>query len=190
VSDPVVTRVRFSEPSRLSRTADERLAARFPWLLRCAAARVARLSPRSRVRRALLRRGLISGWAAFNRGDFELMLLRYAPDVEFQFTPGQRTLGLDGTYRGHEELLAGLEQAGEAWEAIEFSPAYVLDFGDRVLCLGFNHSRARASGVELEGEIAQLVTAPGGLIVQDRSWFSWAEGLRAVGLDRDAVDLP
>src|SRR5438094_494709 len=51
---------------------------------------VQRLSPRSRMRRALLRRVFISGWAAFNRRDFKLMLGHYAPDVEFELPPTSR----------------------------------------------------------------------------------------------------
>src|SRR2546426_12224343 len=50
--------------------------------------------------------------------------------------------------------------------------------------------RARASGVKLEQEYAQLVTMREGLVTRDESWFRWEEGLRAVGLDRDAVALP
>ena len=42
------------------------------------------------MRRAGLRWGLLSGWAAFNRRDFELMLVRYAPDVESSSTLANR----------------------------------------------------------------------------------------------------
>ena len=54
----------------------------FPGLWKRQARLFLGLSPRSRLRRALLRRAVVSGWAAFNRGDYELMLVRYAPDVE------------------------------------------------------------------------------------------------------------
>lgn len=50
--------------------------------------------------------------------------------------------------------------------------------------------RARTSGVLLDQEYAQLVTAPEGLVTRDQGWFQWEEGLRAAGLDPDAVALP
>ena len=81
---------------------------RFPSLYQRLAALVQRLfSPRSRLRRAILRRGLLSGWAAFSRRDFELTLVRYAPNLEVEFRPrhpdarGRRDLpGSSGDARG------------------------------------------------------------------------------------------
>jgi SnoaL-like domain len=80
---------------------------------RWAALALGLLSPGSRLRRASARRAFISGWAAFNRRDFELMLVRYAPDVEFEFNPGQQALDLGGIFHGHEGLLDGLRQLAE-----------------------------------------------------------------------------
>jgi hypothetical protein len=73
---------------------------------------------------------------------------------------------------------------------MRFEPAYVVDLGDRALALGFFHARAPASGVRLEGEIAQLTTLREGLVVHDQSWYAWEEGLRAAGLDPDALTPP
>ena len=164
---------------------------RFPAIYRRLAALAQRRlpNPRSRLRRAILRRGNISGWAAFNRGDFELMLVRYAPDVEFEFDPGLQTLDLSGTFRGHQGILDGLRQLADGFP-LRFEPAYVLDLGDRVLALGFQRAQGRASGVELEQEFAQLVTVREGLVARDQAWFTWEEGLRAAGLDPDFLALP
>ena len=114
---------------------------------------------------------------------------RYAPDVEFEFDPGQQALDLGGIFHGHKGILAGLGQLAEGLE-MRFEPAYVLDLGDRGLALGFFHAQAPASGVQLEGEIAQLGTPREGLIVRDQSWYGWEKGLRAAGLDPDAIVLP
>jgi ketosteroid isomerase-like protein len=191
VRDVVVTRVQYGGPPRGSRNLEERLMVRFPGAYRALAALGQRLlSPRSRMRRALLRRALVSGWAAFYRRDFELMLVRYAPDVEYEFNPGLQTLGLGGTFRGHEGMVEALDKLAEAWESMELVPAYILDLGDHVLFLGFNRSRARASEVRLEAEFAQLATVREGLAAHDQAFFSWEEGLRAAGLDPDAIALP
>jgi ketosteroid isomerase-like protein len=165
---------------------------RFPALYRRLAALAFRLlSPRSRVRRAFLRRTVISGWAAFSRPDFKLMLIRYASDVEFEFPPPfQQTLGLSGTFRGHEAMARELGELRAGWASLEIEPAYILDMGERALALGLFHLRGHASGVELEQEFAQMVVLREGLIVRDQAWFRWEEGLRAVGLDPDDVTLP
>jgi ketosteroid isomerase-like protein len=188
----VVTRVQCSGPPKGSRKLEERLMVRFPSLYRRLAALAQRrlLNPRSRLRRAILRRGNTSAWAAFNRRDFELMLVRYASDVEFEFDPGEQTLGLSGTFRGHEAMAEALGELIEGWGQFELEPAYILDLGDRVLALGFQHARGHASGVQLEQEVAQLVTVREGLVVRDVHFFTWEEGLGAAGLDPDTVALP
>ena len=124
---PVVTSAWRRRPARRSRRLEERLSVRFPSAFRRVAARIARLSPESRLKRALYVRSVHSGWDAFNRRDFDSMLVRYAPDLEFQFTPGQQTLGLDGTYHGHEGLLAGLGELAQVWDSTTLVPAYVVD---------------------------------------------------------------
>jgi uncharacterized protein len=137
----------------------------------------------------LLRRAVVSGWAAGNRRDFKLMLVRYSPAVEFEFTTGQQTLGL-GTFRGHAGMIDLLGKLDEVWGSWELEAAYVLDLGDRVLVLGFLRIRGRASGVELGQEYAQLITVREGLVTHDQNFYSWEEGLRAAGLDPDAITLP
>lgn len=165
--------------------------ARFPSLYRRGAALAfSRLSPGSRMRRAILRRAFVSGWDALTRRDFKLMLVRYAPDVEWELDPGLQTLGLDGTYRGHAGMVEALGKLAEAWDSIEVEPAYVLDLGDRVLGLGLLRTHARASGLQLEEQVAQLLTVSKGLITQQHTVYSWEDGMRAVGLDLDAIALP
>jgi hypothetical protein len=189
--DVVVTRVQHTGPPRRSRNLEERLMVRFPSLYRHQAALLWRLlSPRSRLRRAFLRRALLSGWAAGNRRDFELILVRYAPDVEVEFFPGLQTLDIGVTLRGHAGVVEGYGKLAEVWDTMELGPAFVLDLGDRALALGFFRSHARASGVPLEQEIAILYTVPEGFVTYEQAFPSWEEGLRAAGLDPDAIALP
>ena len=167
---------------------------RFPGLFRRLARLAQRLPPESGLRRRLVRRAIASGWGAFNRRDFELMLVRYAPDIEFEFPPGQQTLGLSGTFRGHEAMTEALTELADGWGSFRLEPAYVIDLGDRLIALGSFHVRGRASGVQLDQEFAQLVTPANppwdGLLARDQAWFRWEEGLRAAGLDPDAIALP
>jgi ketosteroid isomerase-like protein len=186
MKDPVVTRVEFDGPVPTERTLTDRLVVRFPRVARVGLALGIRLStPRSPVRRDGLRRVLRSGWAAAPRMDWELMLTRYSPEVVWEIPEEFQTLGFAPSYKGHRGVIEGLEQFAEAFESWEIRPARALDLGDRVLALGSFRGKARASGVEWGQPFAQLVTLKRGLVVRDRFFYSWEQGLRAAGLDPD-----
>lgn len=164
---------------------------RFPSLYRRLAPLVLRrLSPRSRLRRALVRRQLVSTCAAANRRDFELVLVRYARDVQVRFDPDLEALGLGGTFRGHDGLLKIIETFGEAWERWELLPAVVIDMGERFVGLGRFRLPGTASGLEFEREFAQVFTFRDGLVTHEEEFLAWDKGLRAAGLDSDAIALP
>jgi hypothetical protein len=186
----VITEVEYSGPPRRSRNLEERFLVRFPSLGRRLALIFSRLSPRSRLRRAVFRRGVLSGWGAFNRRDFKLRRLFYAPDVETDLAFDPQDLGLSAMRRGLAETEQALSEFDQIWGSWELEPAYILDLGDRVLNLGFQHARGQASGVPLDGEFAQLLTLREGLVMREQAWFRWEEGLRAAGLDPDAIALP
>jgi hypothetical protein len=181
---PVVTRVVFDGPVPTGRTFTDRLTVRFPGTARMLLALGIRVcAPRSAVRRDGLRRVLRSGWAAAPRKDWELMVARYSPEVLWEIPEEFQTLGFAESYRGHEGLIQGLEQFSEAFESWEIRPARALDLGDRVLALGSFSGKARASGVEWQQEFSQLVTLWRGVVVRDRFFYSWEQGLRAAGLE-------
>jgi ketosteroid isomerase-like protein len=187
----VVTRLRYNGPPRRSRNLEERLMVRFPRVWRAVAALGLRLlSPQSRLRRGVVRRHVISAYAAANRRDFDLLLVRYARDVQVRFDPDLEALGLGGTFRGHDGLLEIIETFGEAWERWELMPAMVLDMGDRFVGLGRFRLPGTASGLEFEREFAQVLTFRGGLVVHEQEFLAWDKGLRAAGLDSDAIPLP
>jgi ketosteroid isomerase-like protein len=140
-------------------------------------------SPRSGVRRDGVRRVLCSAWAAAPRKDWQLMFTRYSPEVVWEIPQEFQTLGFAPSYRGHAGLVEGLEQFSEAFDFWEIRPARALDFGDRVLALGSFRGKARASGVEWEQPFSQLVTLENGLVIRDRFFYSWEQGLRAAGLE-------
>jgi hypothetical protein len=189
--DVLITQVQHSGRPRGSRNLEERLMVRFPGAWQALSALLQRLlSPRSRLRRALLRRAVVSGWDAATRRDYKLMLVRYAPDLEIEFAPGFETLGLGGTFRGHDGLLKMLEAFREAWERWELLPVLILDLGDRALALGTLRLPGTASGLEFEREFAELMAPRGGLVAREQYFFGWDKGLRAAGLDPDAIALP
>jgi ketosteroid isomerase-like protein len=176
------------EPQRPGRRLGEHLMVRFPWAWR-AASEVGRraLRPRSRVRRAWLRRNVASAYAAASRRDFDLMLVRYARDVEVDFDPDFEALGLGGTFRGHDGLLKMIATFGEAWEHWDLQPEMVMDFGDSFLGLGRFRLPGTASGLGFAAEFAQLLTVRGGVVAREREFLSWEKGLRAAGLSSEEV---
>lgn len=187
----VVTPVQISGPSRRRRTLDERLMVRFPGGYRALAALGLRLlRPRSRLRRALLRRQFVSAYAAASRRDFELMFVRYADDIDVEFDPELERLGITGPFGGHDGFFRLIETFGEAWERWELRPDVVLDLGDRLVGLGHFRLPGTSSGVELESEFAQVLVFRGGLAVREQEFLSWDRGLRAAGLDPSALVLP
>jgi ketosteroid isomerase-like protein len=178
----VVTLVPDRAPQQTRRAIDERLMVRFPSAFRVLSALGVRvLPPRSRLRRAMLRRQMRSAYAASSRRDFELMLVRYAPDVRVETQFG--ALDLDGTFHGHEGVLHVIGTFGAAWDRWELRPTAVIDLGESLLALGRFHLPANESGLEFAPEFSQIVTIRGGLIVLDREFLSWEDGLRAAGLD-------
>ena len=100
-----------------------------------------------------------------------------------------QALGIPASFRGHEGRVEGMNKLFEVWGS-ELEPLYVLDLGDRLLNLGLWHIRGRASGVPLDEELAQLVTLRDGLVIRDQNFWSWEEGLRAAGLEPDAISFP
>ena len=186
----VVTRVRYSGP-RQSRNLYEHLMVRFPGAWRALVALGLRLfGPRSRLRRAMLCREIVSGWDAAWRRDYELMLVRYARDVELQYDSDFEAIGLGGTFHGHDGVVRFLDSWGEPWEGWQLLPAAVLDLGDRFLALAHVRLPGSTSGVELESEFAQLATVRDGLVTRDQEFRSWDKGLRSAGLDPDGLPLP
>ena len=161
---------------------------RFPAVYRRVVPLLFRVSPRSRLRRMLLRRAVDSGWTSLERRDYELNFLFFAPDTEFEFPPAMQALGMPAAFRGHEGRMEGMEAVFEVW-GTELEPLYVVDLGERLLNLGLWHSRGRASGVPLDQELAQLATVRNGLVVRDQTFWSWEEGMRAAGLEQNAIDL-
>jgi hypothetical protein len=115
--DVVVTRVR-STGSR-PRNLQERLMVRFPPLFRSLVPHLFRLSPRSRLKRMFLRRAVDSGWTSFDRRDFELNFLYFAPDTEFEFPPAMQALGIPASFRDHTGRIEGMNKVGaNNWRAL------------------------------------------------------------------------
>jgi ketosteroid isomerase-like protein len=171
------------------RTLEERLMVRWPgaWLALSRAAN--RLPPRSRIRRALLRRNALSGWGAWVRGDLDLCLVRFSPHWHYEAPREWLIAGMPSVYRGHAGLREWFAELREAWEILDHTPLEVVDAGDAVAFLCKVKLRARASGIELDSQLGQVFWVERGLIVREHDFSDWEEALRAVGGPANAVQV-
>jgi hypothetical protein len=87
------------------------------------------------VRRRFLSHAVISGWAAVQRRDFELMLMRYAPEVVYEADAGLQALGVPRSARGRAEMARVLVEILEVWDRIELAPTAVVDLPKSLIAL-------------------------------------------------------
>jgi ketosteroid isomerase-like protein len=139
------------------------------------------LPPRSRLRRALLRRAALSGWGAWVRGDLDLVLVRFAPDYHYDPPREWLIAGMPDVYRGHAGLRQWAADLHEAWEFLDHTPLEIVDAGNIVAFLCRIRLRARTSGIELESRLGQVLWTERGLIVRESDFGDWDEALRVVG---------
>lgn len=172
-----VVRTPLSVPAegRQTRSLDERLLVRLPALLPIITAAVMRLSPRSRARRALLALGVRRAWAASNRGDLELLLRGYHPEVEIRW-PEEGALhfpDLSGTYHGHQGFRQVWRALHEPWE-VDTQLHELIDAGNHLVVIGEQSLRGKGSGVRASAPLIQVVTFRSGRIVREE-WFDSRE---------------
>jgi ketosteroid isomerase-like protein len=184
-----IVRTSFRSDARLQtrRSLDERLSVRWPGVYTALARAFLHLPPRSRLRRALLRRQVLSGWAAWTRGDLDLMLVRYAPDYHFEPQREMVTAGMRSVYRGHAGFREAAADLRDAWERADLTPLELFDAGDVFVVLGHFQPRGGGSGIELDSPFGGVYSVERGLVVRERLFFDWDEALRAAGIST-AID--
>jgi hypothetical protein len=158
---------------------------RAPWLYRVVGDLIMRLLPPGRLRRAIVRRHTVSGWAAISRCDYDLTFVRYMRDVHYEADGGFQTLGLVAKVRSRDAMAASLAEWSESWEWWGLEPFVVIDMGDSLLGLGRFKARGLTSGVEINEEYAQLITlrAGTGMVMHEHDFINWKRGLLAAGLE-------
>jgi ketosteroid isomerase-like protein len=183
-------RTRIGPDARLPtrRTLDERLFVRWPGSFAVLSRAALHLSPRARLRRALLRRSVLSGWAAWTRGDLDLMLVRYAPNLQLDIPREWVAAGMRAAYQGHTGFREWAADMREAWERIDAVPIEIVDAGNPVVVLGHFRLRARGSGIELDTPLGVIFWVERGLTVRQTTFADWDVALRAAGIPTAAVD--
>lgn len=171
--------------ARTRRTLEERALMRFPGVYALIVRLGFRTSPRSRLRQAFVRHQARSGWAAATRQDWEFLLLRYAPDLVYEFNAEFVELGLPERVQGRRAWIEVMSDWAEAWERLDYTLCFIVDLGDRFLGLGRLRARGAASGIDVDRELAQVIELSAGLVSRDRTFLNWSDGAAAAGLPAD-----
>ena len=109
-----------------------------------------------------------NGYAAFGRGDVPGLLALLAEDVVWDM-PGDG-FPLTGTYRGHEGVASFFQKLGEQAEILEFQPREFLADGNRVLVVGWESMKVRATGRGVEIDWVMSFTLRNGKIAKFREY--------------------
>lgn len=180
--DVVRVPVRLRDPSR--RTVDRELALRFPRAAVVSARLIARLTPRSRVRQAALRRDVRLSLEAYNRRDLDAVVASWDPQFEYCPDEGWVQAGLvEPSYRGLGGYRRYIAATAEVWGTENYlNRAELIDLGDRVVVLAEGWMRGQRSGVSLIQPIALVSTLQHGRAVRHQEYFDHAKALLAAGL--------
>ena len=167
---------------------DQELFVRLPGatraLFRVAWLWMRRLSPRSRLRRGVLRILVRRALEALNRGDLEVFSIFVYPEIESVNTPQVVALGglVPGSH-GRETWVEGQRRWLADWGELRYEPNEILDLGDeRLLLLGRGRGIGRASGIEIDTEWGLLATISDGMLAREQNFLDRAAALEAAGL--------
>jgi ketosteroid isomerase-like protein len=174
--------LRVREPS--SRTLDQRIVVRFPWLLGAGFRVVRALPPGSRVRQALVWRSARLALEAYNRRDMDAASAGFHPDLEYYpYREFVEAALAEPCYHGPAGYRAYIAATYEVWGAdVRVYPTELIDLGDRVVVLADMPMRAQASGVALAQTYASIWTIKDGRVIRARDFLDHGEALAAAGL--------
>jgi SnoaL-like protein len=188
VPEPIWISLRGAKPPS-RRTLDARTFVRFPAVFRSVSRLAFRLPRRSRLRQALFRRSVEQAMGAWMRGDFELALIRYAPDAVLTAEARARVrLDFEPSYRGPDGVRAFVRTYQDAFGDYSYEPQWLVDLGDGLLVMLLQHSlRGRASGAEVEQVSAHRIQLRNGLVAREEvhagPGHDWEPVARAVGIE-------
>ena len=109
------------------------------------------------------------GYDAFGRGDIDGLLNLLDDNVEW-ITPGPSDLPVAGTRRGHQAVGEFFKALTETFETLDFQAKEFLAQGDRVVVIGTDTSRVRATGKTLEFNWVHSFVVKNGKIVNFREY--------------------
>jgi len=123
------------------------------------------------------------GYEAFNRRDFDAVLINYHREVQLIPPTALVQAGVvESSYRGHDGYRRYFREWLSAWGAYRGETQELIDLGDRYLTLGWLEGQGGGSRVPVTQEHASLMIMRDGLVIRQQEYWSRAEALEAVGL--------
>jgi ketosteroid isomerase-like protein len=104
-------------------------------------------------------------YAALQRGDIPGVLDTLAEDIEWRIA-GPSELPYAGVHRGRDEVARFFATFGKASEFEVFEPQEYFSRGDKVVVLGHERQRVKATGRVVETEWAMVFTLRAGTIAR------------------------
>lgn len=97
------------------------------------------------------------GYEAFGRADIEALLRLFDEHIEW-VSPGPAELATSGRRRGRQAVADFFNSVNDVFEIQRFEPKEFIAQGDRVIVLGDNTSRIKATGAVLDSEWVHVFT--------------------------------
>lgn len=108
------------------------------------------------------------GYAAYSRGDIPGLLALLAEDIEWQI-PGPG-LPLAGTYRGRDGVATFFQKLAADTEILDFQPREFVADGDRVLAVGWERAKVKATNRTVELDWIMSFTVRNGKVAKFREY--------------------
>jgi ketosteroid isomerase-like protein len=168
------------------RKLDERVWARFAWLIPITTRAILRLPLRSRLRRTMVRYWVQRSYEIVNRRDFDLALAGQHPEVRIRWS-GDPATGIapdlvGREFQGHEGFRHAWNAWLEAFDDLQVEPNEVTDLGDRLLIGIRSVGRGTASGAQVDQNGFTLYTFREGLVASQEFFLDRETAERAAGL--------
>ena len=129
------------------------------------------------------KRGLEAG----NRGDVEMLLEELDPEVEWHSALHALLGGEQTVFRGHDGVRDMLRDLNDAFSEIHIEISEIRDLGERLVAIGHNRARGKASGAETETPLALVTEFKDGKTILVRGYLDPNKALEAVGLSEQGT---
>ena len=115
---------------------------------------------------------------AFERGDLAAVVDLLDEDIDFKFQ-GPKEIPYTGAFLGRENVKKFFESVSEHVEGEAFNVQEFIASGDRVVVVGDERMRVKATGLAFEMEWADVFTLRDGKIVRFREYADTGAMLKA-----------
>lgn len=123
-------------------------------------------------------------FAAINRNDIAAALKLFDPQAVRVEPSGYAT---EGTYRGHAEILAHLNQGRGTWAEGTCEPERFSVAGNKIVAHLYVHVRLKDRTDWIEGRFADVFTFKDGKIIEMRTFWETEQALEWAGVNRPNV---